>query len=96
MSGNAITGITVLEHHEVSSRYYTRPLQEIPADIIENQSLDVDLIAGATRTSVGVVNAVNDALNQAVTSGEIAPVETMPSESEHRSGTGKGGGRNRR
>lgn len=96
VKNGAIADITVTEHHEVNSRYYVRPMQEIPATIIENQSLDVDIIAGATRTSVGVINAVNDAVSKAVTSGVIAPTETMPSTSGHSGGGGKGGGKNRR
>lgn len=41
------------------------PMEVIPRQIIDNQSLGVDVIAGATATSHGVINAVADALKQA-------------------------------
>ena len=41
------------------------PMEVIPQEIIANQSLGVDAIAGATATSYGVINAVTDALRQA-------------------------------
>ncbi|NMD37680.1 MAG: FAD-dependent oxidoreductase [Christensenellaceae bacterium] len=42
----------------------TAPVNQIPADIIEYQSLNVDSVTGATVTSVGVLAAVTDALEQ--------------------------------
>jgi len=93
VENGSVSSIQILEHHELNSRYYTRPLQEIPQSIIDSQSLDVDTIAGATKTSVGVLNAVNDALTEAVTTGTLAPTETTTEESTHKKGGGKGTGR---
>lgn len=42
-------------------------LELIPNEIIQNQSLEVDAVSGATYTSNGIVNAVKDALQQAIT-----------------------------
>ena len=64
MTEDAITAIDVVEHQETPgiSDY---PLTELPAQIIEYQSLNVDSVTGATLTSYGVVQAVTNALEQA-------------------------------
>lgn len=41
------------------------PLERIPAQIIENQSLNVDAVSGATLTSLFLKNAITDAVKQA-------------------------------
>lgn len=61
---NRITDIEVIKSHE-SQNFSEVPFKLIPATIIKKQSLDVDLISGATRTSSGFDSAVEDALNQA-------------------------------
>ena len=38
----------------------------IPSEIINEQSLDVDIVSGATYTSNGIINAVKDALSKAL------------------------------
>lgn len=68
---NKITDIEIVSHNERNQRYFARPMREVPAAIIEGQTLDVDTVAGATYTSVGIINAVRDALSQALVSGEI-------------------------
>lgn len=45
---NLITGIQIVSHHEKNQRFYAKPMREVPAEIIEKQSLDVDMVAGAT------------------------------------------------
>ena len=54
----------MVEHQETPgiSDY---PLTELPAQISEYQSLNVDSVTGATLTSYGVVQAVTNALEQA-------------------------------
>lgn len=39
--------------------------EEIPARIVDNQSLAIDAVAGATASSKGIINAVTDAIKQA-------------------------------
>lgn len=60
---------TAIENIEIVSYNETAPgwpaLEKIPAAIIENQSLAVDTVAGATRTSEGVLAAVELALTEA-------------------------------
>lgn len=58
-----ITNIEVLSHNESKGK---EPLDTIPKEIIEKQSTDVDAVSGATMTSKGIMEAVNDALSQAV------------------------------
>jgi len=93
VKSGSISSIKVVSHNEVNSRFYSRPIQQIPVAIIESQSLDVDTVAGATRTSVGIINAVNNALSNAVVTGTLAPTETMPQGGGKGSGSGQGGGR---
>jgi uncharacterized protein with FMN-binding domain len=64
ISDNEITDIEIVSHSE-SKGYYEEPVEEIPANIVDSQSTDVDTVSGATRTSEGIISAVEDALSQA-------------------------------
>lgn len=64
ISGGKITKIDIVDHNETPS-YARMPMQLIPNEIINSQSTNVDTVSGATRTSVGIINAVADALKQA-------------------------------
>lgn len=70
----AIESITIKDHVETAG-IADLPLEQIPADIVEYQSLGVDTISGATLTSYGVINAVADALEQA--GGDTAALRQM-------------------
>ena len=61
---HTITGIKVLSHTETAT-LSDAPIEQIPADIIRYQSLDVDGVTGATLTSFAVKNAVSEALKEA-------------------------------
>lgn len=61
---NAITAVRVTEHAETAGICET-PIERIPAAIVENQSLAVDTIAGATNTSNAILAAVADCVKQA-------------------------------
>ena len=61
-----ITKVEVIEHNEVNQRFWGKPVEMIPQQIVQNQSTEVDVISGATYTSKGIINAVNDALNKAI------------------------------
>jgi fumarate reductase flavoprotein subunit len=61
---DAIESVTVKEHSEtqgISDPAFAR----LPGEIVAAQSVDVDTIAGATRSSVGIIEAVTDAMQQA-------------------------------
>lgn len=67
-SENAITEVKVVDQHETYGIGYgmeTTPIEVIPAQIVENQSLDVDMVTGATLTSTFLKNAVSQAVEQA-------------------------------
>ncbi|HHZ16787.1 MAG TPA: FMN-binding protein, partial [Clostridia bacterium] len=94
VNGNKITDIKILSHNEVGERYFQKPMETIPKAIINSQSLDVDTITGATCTSVGIINAVNDALSKAVISGTLPEMRELPVRGHGRGG--RGGGRHER
>ena len=60
-----ITTVTVTEHNEKNEMFWGVPVELIPQLIVESQSTDVDTVSGATMTSRGIIEAVNDALEQA-------------------------------
>lgn len=78
-----VASVTVTGHNEVSSRFYTRPIDRIPDEIVAAQSLEVDTVAGATFTSIGILNAVRDALLDAVVSGALPEALTLPAIRRH-------------
>lgn len=83
-SADAITDVTVVEHSETAG-LSDRPIAEIPAAIVENQSLAVDTVSGATNSSNAILTAVADCMAQAggdvealkAVAVEKAPVEDV-------------------
>ena len=63
-SANAIDSVKVVEHSETAG-ISDGAIENIPAAIVENQSLAVDTVSGATITSEAILNAVADAVVQA-------------------------------
>jgi urocanate reductase len=59
-----ITDVKVLSHNETPG-VSDLAISDIPANIVEHQSLGVDAIAGATYSSKGILEAVANALEQA-------------------------------
>lgn len=51
--------------------YYARAEKNLSAAITQRQTLKVDAVSGATRSSTGYVNAVRNALTQAVDEGTL-------------------------
>jgi uncharacterized protein with FMN-binding domain len=65
-SADAITGVTITEHHDsIGRRAVQSALEQIPAAIVNQQSLDVDVVSGATVTSRRIMDAVKDCVLQA-------------------------------
>ena len=91
IENNVITDVEVVSHNEVNERFWSLPIAQLPGEIVEAQSIEVDSISGATYTSVGIKNAVLHALSQAIVSGELPEEEEAPTEG-HRHGNGHGGG----
>ena len=61
---NAIASVEVTVQSETPT-LSDKALTEIPQAIVDNQSLGVDTVSGATFTSRGIINAVADAVDQA-------------------------------
>ncbi len=76
VNDTGIEKIEVLEHQETAPGWPA--LEKLPEDIIAWQSLKVDAIAGATRTSEGIIAAVTDALNKAGI--DVAQFDKVPAE----------------
>ena len=68
MDGDDITAVTVVSNSETPS-VAGAALEQIPAAIAEADSADVDIVAGATYTSNGIINAVKNALESAGSAG---------------------------
>lgn len=62
-SGN-IKSIEIININDTPG-YYDEPLKIIPQEIIKAQSTNVDAVSGATRSSNGIMMAVEDALSKA-------------------------------
>lgn len=65
--GDTITAVTITKHAESVDDVaeVKEALEAIPAAIVEANGTDgVDIIAGATYTCEGIINAVNNALGQ--------------------------------
>ncbi len=60
----AILRVEVVEHEE-SAGIADKPIAEIPAAIVANQSLSIDTIGGATNTSKAILEAVEKAITAA-------------------------------
>ena len=64
VDGDKIQAVEVLEHSETPG-IGDLAFDKIPQMIVDAQSADVDVVAGATLTSNGIIEAVKDALMQA-------------------------------
>ncbi|HCX65477.1 MAG TPA: hypothetical protein DHN33_09730, partial [Eubacteriaceae bacterium] len=63
-SESEITEVSVVEQNE-TPELFTLVEEQVPAAIVEHQSLSVDSVTGATMSSVAVVRAVSDCVEQA-------------------------------
>ena len=69
VQGGKVTEISVYSQYE-TKKYYNRAVSVIDT-ILAQQSLEVDTVSGATYSSRGIINAVYNALEGAVISGEL-------------------------
>ncbi len=73
-SDNAIEKITVLEHEETKG--LSDPVFErVPAKVVEGQTLKVDVITGATKTSNGLLQAIASCVELA--GGDVLALQTV-------------------
>lgn len=72
LSETAIEDVKVISSKETDTGIPA--LSQIPADILANQSIGIDAVAGATKTSEGIIEAVRQALTEA--GADLAAFET--------------------
>jgi uncharacterized protein with FMN-binding domain/Pyruvate/2-oxoacid:ferredoxin oxidoreductase delta subunit len=75
-----ITNVEILSNNETKGK---EAIKTIPNKIVEKQSTDVDAVSGATMTSKGIMEAVNNALSQA----EINISSTANNQEKYNDGT---------
>ena len=78
VEGGEIVDITVLDHSETEG-VSDPAFEKIPAEIIESNSTDVEVVSGATYTSTGIREAVVNALSG---TGEVEEEATDEEETE--------------
>lgn len=83
ISGGKITDIQIMENQD-GSEYISKASALINA-IISSQSTNVDTVSGATYSSVGIIQAVRDALSQAAVSGNGATSDSSETNSSNSS-----------
>jgi len=66
----SILSVEVLSHKETATLSDT-PIAQIPADIVKYQTLDVDVVTGATLTSSAILRAAAQALTEAGGSADV-------------------------
>lgn len=76
-SEDAITDIKVVSQSETET-VAAEALETIPASIIEYQSLGVDTMSGATMSSLGLVAAITDCVEQA--GGNVSQLKKVPAQ----------------
>ena len=64
MSENAIESVEIVEFED-TERISAPARERVPQQIVELQSLNVDTVAGATLTSMAIIEGVADCVNQA-------------------------------
>lgn len=78
IKNNSIISIEIVEHYEVSPRFYHKAFSSIPEAILSNQSTTVNAVSGATFTSIGITNAINNALSHALIEGTLPSNQQLP------------------
>ncbi|MFA5523124.1 MAG: FMN-binding protein, partial [Tissierellales bacterium] len=65
ITNGKITEIKVINHKE-SKGWYEEVFMVIPEKIIEKQRLNVDVISGATKSSKGLINSIDNAVRKSL------------------------------
>ena len=78
ISGGKIASVEIVSTSDGSS--YISKASAITGKIVASQSTNVDTVSGATYSSVGIINAVRNALAQAAVDGSTVPASTENTE----------------
>ncbi|HSQ88761.1 FMN-binding protein [Romboutsia sp.] len=90
VSNGEISKIDIVSHNETPG-FYEKAFELVPSEIIKKQSTNVDAASGATYSSQGIINAVNDALKEAENKEYISENENLNvSDSKYKDGTYQG------
>jgi uncharacterized protein with FMN-binding domain len=65
VKNNKIENIQIINSND-TPRFFSRAANAVPQEIIDNQSVQVDAVSRATRSSNGIMEAVSNALSNAV------------------------------
>ncbi len=63
LENGKITKVKVIDHND-DKKWFDRANEIIPDKIIKTQTIDIDIVSGATYSSSGIIDAVKDALNK--------------------------------
>ena len=77
LKNHVIEMVKIRQHNEVREAFWGLPVREIPLAIVAAQSVEVDIVSGATFTSYGIMNAVDDALSEMNLVEEVKDVEAV-------------------
>ena len=80
ISGGKITSVEIVSTSDGSS--YISRASAITGKIVSSQSTNVDTVSGATYSSVGIINAVRNALAQAAVDAGSVPASTENTEQD--------------
>ncbi len=83
LQDNQIKAIEIVSHNEQNISFYGPAFEAVPDAIMDAQSTQVDSVSGATYSSIGIKNAVIDALSQALISGALPEQETLTGGKRH-------------
>lgn len=75
---NQIISVVIVEHFEMNENFWGIPVQLIPELIIEAQDPLVDSVSGASMTSIGIMNATINALEEAIIEGDLPELQELP------------------
>lgn len=90
VENGTVSEIEILDENDTPN-YFDRA-KSIINDIIDEQSLSVDAVSGATYSSAGILNAVRNALESAVSGGELEQGDiTYSNDFKHEKGNKHGG-----
>lgn len=85
----AVFDIQILEENDTPN--YFACAESVIADIVDQQSLEVDAVSGATYSSEGILQAVHNALEAAVSEGELETAASETNSGNDSRHNGKGG-----
>lgn len=74
MNGEDITGVKVVSHQETEG-VGTRAIEALPPEIVKTDSIDVDVVSGATITSNAIRNAVSQAIGMTDVIQDVIPMD---------------------